>query len=115
MLLTKPCSPPLRCLIALALPRLALVAVTFAGLQGCGTAYLAQAAAGQAEVMRAREPIDKVLAHPDTDEALRTLLVRAKRIREFASSELGLPDNDTYRSYADIERAYVVWNVVGTP
>lgn len=120
MLLTKPCSPPLRRevafhVIAAALLRLALVATTAAGLQGCGTAYLAQAAGGQAEVMRAREPIDKVLAHPDTDEALRTLLVRAKRIRDFASSDLGLPDNDAYRSYADIERAYVVWNVVATP
>lgn len=94
---------------------LALFAMTAAGLQGCGTAYLAQAAGGQAEVMRAREPIDKVLARPDTDEALRTLLLRAQRIREFASRELGLPDNKAYRSYADIHRPYVVWNVVATP
>ncbi len=41
--------------------------------------------------------------------------MRALRIREFASQELGLPDNAAYRSYADIGRQYVVWNVVATP
>ena len=38
-----------------------------------------------------------------------------KRIRDFASKELGLPDNASYRSYADIHRPYVVWNVVAAP
>jgi predicted aminopeptidase len=28
--------------------------------------------------------------------------------------ELGLPDNKSYRSYADLERPYVVWNVFAT-
>jgi predicted aminopeptidase len=110
MLLTKHRLPPLRCLAAL-LPA-ALVACA---LPGCGTAYLAQAAGGQLEVMNAREPIEEVLARPDTDAALREQLLRASRIREFASRELGLPDNGAYRSYADIDRPYVVWNVVATP
>ena len=35
--------------------------------------------------------------------------------REFASRELGLPDNKSYRSYADIGRPFVVWNVVAAP
>ena len=26
----------------------------------------------------------------------------------------GLPDNKSYRSYADLERPYVVWNVFAT-
>jgi predicted aminopeptidase len=87
-----------------------------AGLQSCGgAAYLAQAASGQWEVMRAREPIDAVLARPDIDTQLRQQLQRAQRIRQFASQELGLPDNAAYRSYADIHRPYVVWNVVATP
>ncbi len=34
--------------------------------------------------------------------------------RTFASQELGLPDNDSYRSYADLGRPYVVWNVFAT-
>jgi predicted aminopeptidase len=42
-------------------------------------------------------------------------LTQVRAAREFASRELGLPDNDSYRSYADIGRPYVVWNVVAAP
>ena len=84
-------------------------------LGGCGATYIAQAAHGQLSVMNAREPIDKVLAQPDTSDTLRAQLLRVKRIRDFASNELGLPDNASYRSYADIHRPYVVWNVVAAP
>jgi predicted aminopeptidase len=84
-------------------------------LGGCAVTYLAQAGHGQLSVMHARQPIDKVLAHPDTSDSLRTQLMRVKRIRDFASRQLGLPDNDSYRSYADIHRPYVVWNVVAAP
>jgi predicted aminopeptidase len=84
-------------------------------LGGCGISYYAQAARGQYQVMRAREPIDKLIAAPDTSNTLREQLLRARRIRDFASQELDLPDNGSYRSYADIGRRYVVWNVVATP
>jgi predicted aminopeptidase len=35
--------------------------------------------------------------------------------RAFASRELLLPDNQSYRTYADVGRPYVVWNVVAAP
>lgn len=35
--------------------------------------------------------------------------------RQFAVDELLLPDNGSYRNYADLERDYVVWNVVAAP
>jgi predicted aminopeptidase len=35
--------------------------------------------------------------------------------REFATEVLGLPDNASYTTYADIGRPYVVWNVFATP
>ena len=35
--------------------------------------------------------------------------------REFAVTALHLPDNRSYRTYADIKRPYVVWNVVAAP
>lgn len=92
--------------------RVGLLATTSLLASGC---YLMQAARGQLAVMRARQPIDKILAHPATGETLKAQLIRARRIREFASRELGLPDNAAYRSYADIGRRYVVWNVVATP
>jgi predicted aminopeptidase len=81
----------------------------------CGLGYYAQAARGQFAVMRARAPVDRLIESPDTADSLREQLVRARRIRDFATTVLGLPDNAAYRSYADIGRRYVVWNVVGTP
>src|SRR5215469_7923048 len=84
-------------------------------LSGCGTPYLMQAASGEVHVLRERVPIDTVLADPHTPAAVREHLEQVRAAREFASQELGLPDNDSYRSYADIGRPYVVWNVVAAP
>jgi predicted aminopeptidase len=84
-------------------------------LTGCGISYYAQAARGQFAVMRARQPIERLVAAPATDGSLKAQLLRARRIRDFASTALGLPDNAAYRSYADIGRRYVVWNVVAAP
>jgi predicted aminopeptidase len=88
-----------------------LLAVS-AGLQGC---YLMQAAAGQMNIVAKREPIAKVIANPATPEKLKTRLEYVAAARDFASRELGLPDNPSYRSYADVGRPYVVWNVFATP
>ncbi len=96
---------------ALRLLPLALVVL----LEGCGSLYVAQAARGQWQVMRQRRPIAEVIADPATPEALRAKLAGVTAAREFASRELGLPDNATYRSYADVQRQYVVWNVVAAP
>ena len=98
-----------------ALARALLVAVILGTLPGCGTLYLAQAAAGQWHVMHERRPIDAVVLDERTPEAVRQTLFGVREAREFASSELKLPDNRSYRTYADIHRPYVVWNVVATP
>jgi predicted aminopeptidase len=42
-------------------------------------------------------------------------LALSQDMRNFASSELKLPDNNSYRRYADLKREAVVWNVVATP
>lgn len=81
-------------------------------LHGC---YYMQAARGQWELMRKREPIAEVLAADDTPDQLAARLRLVQQARAFSVSELGLPDNDSYRSYADIEREYVVWNVFAAP
>jgi predicted aminopeptidase len=74
-----------------------------------------QAAKGQWELTLKREPIEEVLASDDTSPELAARLRLVLEAREFAIDELGLPDNDTYRTYADIEREYVVWNVFAVP
>jgi predicted aminopeptidase len=95
--------------------RASLLAVACTLLCGCGTLYLTQAASGQWQVLRQRVPIETLLADPHTPPALRAHLEEVRAAREFASRELGLPDNRSYRSYADIGRPYVVWNVVAAP
>lgn len=92
-----------------------LLALLCTGLSGCGTLYLAQAASGQWGVLRARRPIDTVVADPGTPQTLRARLVDVEAARDFAVNVLHLPDNRSYRTYADIKRPYVVWNVVAAP
>jgi predicted aminopeptidase len=82
---------------------------------GCGTLYVAQAARGQLQILNAREPIKRVLADPKTEPRLRERLEVVRLAREFASSELALPNNKSYTSYADLKREFVVWSVVATP
>ena len=85
-------------------------------LSGCETlAYYAQAVGGHLELMARTQPVASVLADPATPQALRERLELARSIRDYASRELKLPDNGSYRSYADLGRPYVVWNVVAAP
>jgi len=77
--------------------------------------YYAQAVGGHLEVMWLAVPIEERLRTAETPEPLRAKLARVLAIREFASRELGLPDNDSYRRYADLGRPFVVWNVFAAP
>jgi predicted aminopeptidase len=81
-------------------------------MPGC---YLLQSVQGQLSLMSKREPITRVIEQPSTPPALRAELQAVAAIRDFASRELELPDNGSYRSYADVGRRYVVWNVVAAP
>jgi predicted aminopeptidase len=88
------------------------IALICASSGGC---YLLESAQGQLQLMTKREPIKRVIARPSTPPGLRRQLEAVSAIREFAVNELGLPDNGSYRSYADVGRPYVVWNVVAAP
>lgn len=82
---------------------------------GCTSlGYYSQVTRGHLDLMSRRVPIDQVLEDPATDDALKARLLKVQEAREFAVAELGLPDNGSYRSYADLERPYVLWNVFAT-
>ena len=86
------------------------------GVAGCQSlSYYTQAIGGHLRVMASARPINDWLADPDLDPQLRQRLETASRIREFATRELGLPDNASYASYADLNRPAVVWNVFAAP
>jgi predicted aminopeptidase len=83
---------------------------------GCSTVgYYAQAAGGHADLLQRSRPVVDWLADENTPPALRERLLLTQRVRDFAVSELKLPDNASYRRYADLERGAVVWNVVAAP
>ena len=92
--------------------RLVLLILFATFLPGC---YYVQAAKGQWDLTRKREPIAEVLAAEDTSPELAARLRLVQEARQFSIDELGLPDNQSYRTYADIERDYVVWNVFAAP
>lgn len=77
--------------------------------------YYAQAVQGHARILLERRSIDRTLADPATPLALRERLQLVLEIRDFASRELRLPENGSYRSYADIGRSNVVYNVIAAP
>ncbi len=83
---------------------------------GCSNlGYYAQSVHGHLQLLSRARSIDEVMRDPATPETLKKKLVVATRIVDFGNSVLGLPDNGSYRKYADLQRPYLVWNVVATP
>ncbi len=95
-------------------PRLGLVLLLLAttALNGCALGYYGQAVRGQLEILSAREPIAKLVENPDTDPQLAQQLRKVLAARQYAVETLGLPDNGSYSAYADLQRPFVVWNVI---
>ncbi|MEE9320870.1 MAG: aminopeptidase [Granulosicoccus sp.] len=84
-----------------------------AATSGCGTVgYYSQAIGGHFRLMRARQPIDDLLADKKLDSELRQKLETLVSARKFGIAELGLPDNDSYSSYAATGQRAVTFNVV---
>lgn len=85
-------------------------------LTGCSTiGYYYQSAAGQLHLMSRARDIDDVLKDDGVPRLVRDRLEQVVEMRRFASEVLRLPDNDSYRSYADLEREYAIWNVFAAP
>ncbi len=106
---------PLRRWVA-SLAGTALAVAGLLGISGCGTlGYYWQSTAGHVRLLNAAEPVDAVLQRPDLSADLRARLVFSQKIRDYAIRRLHLPDNGSYRRYADLGRPAAVWNVVAAP
>ncbi len=93
-----------------------LAAGTVCLTSGCGTiGYYAQAVGGHLELVGKSRSLSGWIAAEGTEPRLRERLQLAQRMRDFAVQELKLPDNASYRRYADLGRGAVVWNVVAAP
>ena len=94
---------------------LALLALACLG-SGCSSVgYYARSVGGHLALLSKAQPVAQVAADPATPAPLRERLLLAQRMRDFAVTELGLPDNRSYRRYADLGRNAAVWNVVAAP
>src|SRR5687768_11197520 len=81
-------------------------------LSGCASlSYYAQSLQGNLRIMSARQDVGKLIDDPSTPEALRAQMASATAIRRFATDELALPDNNSYRSYVDVGREAATWAV----
>jgi len=82
-------------------------------LSGCSTlGYYAHVVNGHLDLVSREEPIHELIEGNDLDAKLQQKLERVLKLREFASRELLLPDNDSYKTFVKLERQYPVWNVI---
>lgn len=100
-------------------PRIVAVMLSFAMLSGCSSLETvgdwARSMRGHLAILMAARPVEEVVGDVATDGDLRRRLERARAMRDFASRELALPDNASYRRYAELGRPVAVWNVVAAP
>ncbi len=93
-----------------------LLTTLVCGTTGCSTlAYYAQSVNGHLDLLQRARPVPQWLADSQTGDRLKQRLVLSQEIRDYAVRELGLPDNASYRRYADLQRGAAVWNVVAAP
>lgn len=85
-------------------------------LSGCSTvAYYGQAITGHWRVLSLRRPVEAAINDPAITPNLQQRLALAQTLRNFATEELALPDNKSYRSYANLQRPYLLQTVFATP
>jgi predicted aminopeptidase len=94
---------------------LLVVAVMLCLGAGCSIGYYSQSISGHLGLMSSRVDIDDLLQDDKTPQDLKEKLRLVLEIRQFASDSLHLPNNDSYKSYVQLDRAHVVWNVVAAP
>lgn len=78
-------------------------------------AYYAQAVSGQASLLWRRQSIERLLADPALDPALRQKLHVIQQATDYAEQNLGLSADGSYDSYVELQRRHLVWNVFAAP
>lgn len=92
--------------------RLVVTIIILFVLSGCASLnYYSQSIQGQFEVIKKRQNINAILQENAISDVLRNKLNTALVLRNFSVQHLGLPQNNSYLSYANLERDYVIWNI----
>ncbi|MBT70838.1 MAG: aminopeptidase [Gammaproteobacteria bacterium] len=96
--------------------KLGVLVLFSALLLSCETVgYYTQAARGQLAIVFGREDIQRLLSEQTLPTDLKDKFNEVLLIREYAVSELKLPEGENYASYVDVDREHVVWNVFAAP
>jgi predicted aminopeptidase len=77
--------------------------------------YFLQAVSGHFRIMCARKPIEKILESNRPDIETQNKLKLVLKVREYATKELGLPENKSYTLFSEIKGKYPGWNVYCAP
>lgn len=86
------------------------------GLAGCETlGYYSQAVRGQLQLTFARQPVSQLLRSDQIDTELKARLAQSQQLLAFVSERLGLAAEGRYRSYVELGRDAVLYNLVATP
>lgn len=93
-----------------------LMATCFTILSGCSSlSYYHQAASGHLSLMMKTEPLENWLSDPDTPATLRRKLQVAQQARQFAADRLYLPVGGAFSEYTELDRPWVLVNLVAVP
>ena len=85
----------------------------FISVASCSSVFFyGQALRGHVKILVNRDAVRDVIASPDTRVGRRQALIEAVSILDFAGDTLALSAQGRYVSVAEIDRPYVVWNVI---
>lgn len=92
--------------------RLITILLLLVGVTACSNfSYYRQAVMGQMELLSARRDFKDVFSDENVTQNVKDKIKLAEEILRFADLEIGLPVDDTFSTYADVKRPFVVWNV----
>ena len=78
---------------------------------GCSPAYVLQSAAGHAGLLWRRRSIERTIADPGTEPALRASLERVRDVRRFGFERLALARSSDYEHWTPVEGDALTWLV----
>ena len=92
--------------------RVILIGILCTSFSACTTiSYYHQSISGHFKTISKREHIVDIVNDSARDEKLIKQLNLALELRAFASEQLKLPENESYRSYVQLDQPFVTWNV----
>lgn len=93
-----------------------LMVMCFTILSGCSSiSYYHQAAKGHLSLIMATEPVEDWLVASDTPPPLKAKLRLSQQARWFAQERLHLPVEDAFSEYTELDRPWVLVNLVAVP